>query len=155
MLLTPLRHLSINIDRGLPKGKHASPNQFPDDRRFPGTNAPNLSEGRHVSADDAFNGSKLIEQSRRESWTNAWKPLEDEQPLRGVSLRLPVESTKDRMMRLCRLLGEQAQNEERVFRFRRMKHWKAPHRREGHDSSFDGMRMHIGHRWRCRPLDHQ
>jgi hypothetical protein len=111
-VLTSLRHLSINIDREPPNGKRASPNQFPDERRFLRTDPSNLGEGRDVSADDAFNGSKAIEQSRRESGTNAWKSLEDEQPLRGVSLRLPIESTKNRLMRSRHLIGQQAQNAE-------------------------------------------
>ena len=40
----------------------------------------NLREGRHVRADDAFKGAKAIEQSRRESGTDAWKSLEYKQP---------------------------------------------------------------------------
>ena len=67
-------------DREPPNGERVSPNQFSDERRLPRTDPSNLGEGRHVSADDAFNGSKAIEKSRRERGTNARKSLEHEQP---------------------------------------------------------------------------
>ena len=58
------------------KRQRASPNQFPDERHLPRTDPSNPGEGRHVSAHDAFNGSKVIEQSTCESGTNTWKCLE-------------------------------------------------------------------------------
>lgn len=59
----------------------------------------NLGEGRHVGADDSFQGSRPIEQARRDRGTNAWKSLEHKQSPRGASLRLPIRSAKNGLMR--------------------------------------------------------
>lgn len=79
-----LRHLSINIDRPRPSGKRRPrrriTDQFPDARRLLRTDTADLSQGGRISAQDTFDGSEVTEQSMRESGTNAWKSLEQEQP---------------------------------------------------------------------------
>jgi hypothetical protein len=50
-------------------------NQFTDTRGLFWTYAPDRSQSRRISGEDAFDESKVVEQPVRESRTNAWQCL--------------------------------------------------------------------------------
>lgn len=54
--------------------------QFPNASGLLRADASDFSQGGRLSAKDTFDGSKVIEQSVRESGTDARKSLEQEQP---------------------------------------------------------------------------
>jgi hypothetical protein len=91
----------------------------------------------------------------RERGPDSRQPLQQEEPPRRQTFRLPIESPQNSFMRATQLLREEAEHACGLFRIGRMQHRDPPNGRDRHECAFDRVIVHVRQRRRRRTFDQQ